>query len=292
MSYTKPTKSTNLYEFTNREQDLIRQAFNSKNFTYISKLPASISPSRVSESYKQTSIANTSLRHNSVPRKSYEFQWMPDEYDLAKMHQRVENEKSRNKQGVISPKNFKNPGNAKKLKYQDLDGNNFSYSEDFFENVSQQATRIRWLKESRFINKEFKSPVKSDYYVSRGKAKEILNCVKSIIEKDWPEIKVSVVYGVSGLVEVKFSGEVNKAALHSYMNVFHIKQEFMLKKDMSQWGAEMGDSIYYTLCPPWIHTRTSDVYSSLFPHSSSISTSRTGKNMPGSEKSTLFNSIY
>lgn len=292
MSYTKPTKSTVLHEFTNREQDIIRQAFNSKNFTYISKLPSSISPSRVSEVYKKTSIDNSTPRFSSVPRKAYEFEWIPDEYDLARKSLLQETEKSKNKQGVISPREFKNPGNAKKLKYEDLDGKKFTYDEDFFDNPGFQATRVKWLKESKFVNKEFKSPVKNNFYVSRGKAKEILDRVKDVLEKDWPELKVRVFYAINGVIEVKFSGELNRAALHSYMNVFHSKQEFMLKKDMNQWGVEMGDSVYYFLCPPWIHTRTSDVFSTLFPHSSQISSSRTYKNVPGSEKSTLFNSIY
>ena len=142
------------------------------------------------------------------------------------------------------------------------------------------------------MNKEFKSPVKNNFYVSRGKAKEILISVNDLLEKDWPELRVAVYYALSGVIEVSFSGEANKAALHSYMNVFQSKQEFMLKKDTTQWGAQIGDSVYYTLCPPWVHTRTSDVFSSLFPHSSQISSSRTYKNVPGSEKSTLFTSIY
>lgn len=293
MSYAKPTTSTQLHEFTNREQDLIRQAFNSKNFTFISKLPASISPSRVSETYKKTSIDNVSRRFSSVPRQAYEFKWIPDSYDLFKKKKFEELNESKTRQGHISPTGFKNPGTGKKLKYEDIDGKFFSYTEDCFNSVEQQTARVKWLNQSKYIQKEFKSPVKNDYYVSRIRNKEIVSSLVSTIQTDWPRCKFEVSCIDSGLIEIRFEldSSINKKSIHSYMNMLHNRQEFMLRKDLSCWGAEIINTINYSFIPPWVHVRN-EVHSSLFPHKSSISSSRTGKNAPGSERSTLFNSFY
>jgi hypothetical protein len=292
MSYAKPTTSTQLYEFTNREQDLIRQAFNSKNFTFISKLPTSISPTRVSENYKLASIDNVSRRFSSVPKKTSDFQWIPDAYDLSKKKRNQDVSVAKEKQQRISPSNFKNPGNGKRLKYEDLDGKFFTYHEDGFTNAEQQSNRIKWLKQLKFVNKEFKSPVKNDYYISRIKSKEILSSLIATISADWPECKFSANFSDFGLIEVKFQADdnLNKKSLHSYMNMLHNRQEFLLRKDLSQWGVEYFSVICYSFLPPWVHVR-SEVYSSLFPHTSSVSSSRTGKNVPGSQRSTLFNPL-
>lgn len=53
--YTKATLSASLYEYTNREQDLIRQAFETGNYTYLAKFPHKLKPLSVTNNIKKLS---------------------------------------------------------------------------------------------------------------------------------------------------------------------------------------------------------------------------------------------
>lgn len=293
--YVNPTISATLYEFTNREQDLIRQAFNSKNYTYIYKLPTQFSPSRVSESIKSVTEDKVKSRFSSVPKKLSSPEWMPDAYENLKKKKFQDLTDSVKKQREISPTDFKRAGNCKKLKYESLDGQLFNYKEDSFNAAEQQAHRIKWLTNSHCIQKEFKSPVKSSFSVAKNRIKEIISLIQGKITKDWKGIEFTIEYSSCELIEIKFfiDSVENKKALHSYMNNLQEKdndvQEFSLKKILSSWGIISDCFVLYCLSPPWVRMRNSDALTTLFPHSSSISTSRTGKNHPGSVKSTLFN---
>ncbi|OMJ66248.1 hypothetical protein SteCoe_36970 [Stentor coeruleus] len=293
--YENPTISTTLYEFTNREQDLIRQAFNSKNYTYMYKLPAQFSPSRVSESIKSVTEDKVKTRFSSVPKKLSSQKWVPDAYENLKKKKFQDFTDSVKKQREISPTDFKKAGNCKKLKYEHLNGQIFTYKEDSFSAAEQQANRIKWIKKSNYIQKEFKSPVKSSFSIAKNRIKEIISLIHNKITKDWKGIEFTIEYSSCDLIEIKFfiDSIENKKALHSYMNNLQEKdndiQEFSLKKILSSWGIVSDCFVIYFLSPPWVRMRNSDVLSALFPHFSSISTSRTGKNHPGTIKSTLFN---
>ena len=293
--YLNPTISTTLHEFTNHEQDLIRQAFNPVNYTYMSKLPHKISPSQVSRSIKNTTLERLNYRHSSVPKKpTAEFPWLPDSYDLTKLARNKDMQESLEKQRKISPGIFKNPGNQKKLKYEELCGDKFMYSLDNFNAVSEQASRIKWIQSSQCVSKEFKSPQKNDYKVGKNRIREVIRIIDRNIEKNWKGLQFFIEVSAQELIEVRFamSSVENRKALHSYMNVLQETdmyiQEFLLKKVMDKWGVVAEGWLCYSLAPPWVHMRTSNPSIGLFPHSFSISTSRTGKNVPGSLKSDLF----
>lgn len=292
--YTKGTISTNLYEFTNREQDLIKQAFSPVNYTYMSKLPHKISPSKVSESIKNTTLDRINKRYMSVPKANNEFPWFPDSYDLSKLQRNKETQDSLKKQMRISPQQFKPPGIHKKLKYEELAGDTFKYFEDSFNSVSDQTNRVKWIRSTQYISKEFKSPQKNDYKVGRNRIREVIKLISKNIRNDWENLLFSVDFTVQELIEIKFSMSAldNRKALHRYMNMMQENdmyvQEFSLKKVMEKWGVLIDGFLFYALSPPWVHMRTSNPSIRLFPHGSSISMSRTGKNMPGSESSLLY----
>ena len=84
----------------------------------------------------------------------------------------------------ISKQRFKNPGVNKKLKYEELGGDKLKYVEDNFNMPDEQATRLKWISSSFFINKEFKSPHKNDYKFAKNRVREIIKMLHDIIEKD------------------------------------------------------------------------------------------------------------
>ncbi|OMJ73790.1 hypothetical protein SteCoe_27467 [Stentor coeruleus] len=237
--YVNPTISTTLYEFTNREQDLIRQAFNSKNYTYIYKLPTKFSPSRVSESIKSVTEDRVKTRFSSVPKKLSSPEWMPDAYENLKKKCFQDLTDSIKKQREISPTDFKRAGNCKKLKYESIDGQIFNYKEDSFSAAEQQANRIKWLTNSHCIQKEFKSPVKSSFSIAKNRIKEIISLIQGKITKDWKGIQ-SYMNTYQEKDNIFQDSVENKKALHSYMNNLQEKdndvQEFSLKKVLSSWG--------------------------------------------------------
>ena len=291
--YTNSTISHNLYEFTNREKDLIRQAFNSTNFTYFYKLPNQISPTQVSKSLKTTTLDKLSKRYNSVPKQKNNFSWLPDDYEAVRIQKNADSADSKQKQSKISSKMFKLPGIHKKLKSEDLAGHKIGFNEDSFNSVDEQVTRIKWIEKTKDWSSDFKSAGKNLYNVTRNRIREIIKKLKNKIETDWKRVDFTVMLGSQEAIEVMFLVESveNRTALHHYMNVLQAAdkdlQEFGLKKLMNRWGKETNGKVFYCLIPPWVHTNPANIFSSLFPHSSIISFSKTRKNIPGSERQSI-----
>jgi hypothetical protein len=248
----------------------------------------------VSESIKKKTLQNLDKRHNSVLRNKFDYPWVPDPYENLRASKNQQMAESKQKQQLISPKTFKLPGINKKLKYEDLSGETFSYIEDNFSNAYEHGNRIQWINNTKSINSAFKSPVKSRIPIGKGRINELINILNLKILKDWEKLSFSVVCNSDENIDIRVLDESieNKKALHSYMNVLQETdndvQKFLLKKNMNRWGMNRGCYVYYSLIPPWVSFRTFSTSLSLYPHSSSISMSRTGKNFPGSVKSGLY----
>ena len=112
--YEVPNLTSMLYEYTNREQEIIRYAFRVGNFTSLRDLPVNVGAGTVLQAQRDKQDLNIALKPPDDRPKYMElhgggvfqkFLWMPDEYDrhleTMKLERRTQVEKQMKVHGDI-----------------------------------------------------------------------------------------------------------------------------------------------------------------------------------------------
>ena len=278
-NYAKPNLSHMLYDYTNRDQDLVAQAFRTGNFTYLSSLPNFIQPSAVADALAQKSVESVNRHSKPKPKLCHlwgcdglvhEFEWMPDSYEGLSQQLKKERVESEAKRKLISGTDFVAPGTLAKDKHEEgFSGKNVEFltvNEPYGAAV-EHANRLKWIQECQLLAGDFKPCVrdKAMSKVNRQHIGAIVTMLKKKLESDWEGIEVTIDHTADDLIEIRVTEASvdSQMALHAYMNVLANQDEelfqFKLKRVTQVWGLVEASFIYYTLAPPWTRLRTNDV---------------------------------
>jgi hypothetical protein len=284
--YSKPL--TQLHEYTNREQDIIRQAFQTGNFTYLANLPTRIAPSAVSNVIDKKCEETVRTAQRAKPQTCnlwgcsglvHEFEWMPDDYNRfaeQKHKDRVDSEARRKE---ISSTDFIPVTSARKEKYEEgftaTIGGYASLETPYNDDVVQMPP-FNWLREGS-SSKVFKPAIHEKAVAENhhGHLPEIVEHLTKRLREDWEEVNVAVSVNPEELIEVRFEEATvdNSKGLHTYMNVMINKDPFIsewqLRRVAQNWAFIEDGFIYYQLAPPWKALKSSDAF---FTISSSMQT--------------------
>lgn len=258
--YATPTKSSRLYAYTNKDQDLVKLGFRAGNFTFLKKFPPRIKPFSVSVSLKEHSRKNLLKTPRSVSvRRSEGYAWMPDNFNRKEEVQRKSRAESVNRRKSISNKDFVPSGSPTKTRnlYDSFISVNSSYS-----SASDQITRLKWIKDSRIHQASFKSgrplPATKSVYLSE----EIIKALKIKISQDWKLANFSVVLDANKCIELKVVlGSIETAeSMGYYLNTLINKNpeflKFCLRKMPGKWGLKAQKHLVFTMAPQWVHLPT------------------------------------
>ena len=78
-----------LYDYTNKERDLIQRCFRAGNFNALRELPNSLAPNQILKYAREKQDSNMNYRHPDGPRVQkltggglfQDYEWIPDSYD-------------------------------------------------------------------------------------------------------------------------------------------------------------------------------------------------------------------
>ncbi|CAG9325745.1 unnamed protein product [Blepharisma stoltei] len=278
-NYYKPTLSANNYEYTNREQDLIKQAFEAGNYTYLSKFPHRLKPLSLTNNLKKLSrsVLETPRKPRSLSLSKNHFEWMPDSYNNWKEALSKERQKNKEKRELISQNEFRWPGISKKSKAHEgfSDGKRaYITIDDPFDSFDSQAYRMKWIKECQMPSETFRPPLKPETNLSKMQIRDMISFIKNKIVVDWEDCMFVIGINSDDMIEIRFEEETieNPKGLHNYMNLLIENDEeihyYKLRKIVQKWGFKTDGFITYVMSPPWVHSRVSDTFYSLHPEQS------------------------
>ncbi|CAK56532.1 unnamed protein product (macronuclear) [Paramecium tetraurelia] len=260
----QPTKfSSSFYTDQTREIKIIREAFNSNNFTQLRELP----------NFKRNALLNNSKQKvfnvfdNFSPTVKVQgmnkyfapFTYIPTDYDFAKYLKRLKQLMDQEKQNYISTKPFLNCASVgKKLKYNDqffIKENllPFHLSEDIFDLKKQSESRQKIISECQRLSGAFKPAGK---HYQKYDAEIILSNLKNAIIEDYPTSKFTITNNLANVITVQFHFEINPKELIYYMNALLNDErltDYQLHKLINDWGIQVNQSIMaFSMKSLWI----------------------------------------
>ncbi len=213
-----------LYDYTNKEKDIVTLAFRTGNCTslqfhplvkYLRDLPNSLNPSRVTETVQSRINGNLSSKTKEsavqrsvrVPGRDHlkEFEWVPDPYYLAEESKRVEAKDKKAK--CVSSLPFAPPPAGKKgsfsvnhfsaEKYENLSGGTDTrlvHFDDPYDAAKDKGMRDMWLERMKVLYGEFRpAPQERNLEkVGRSLLPDIVLQLRKCLTTDWPECKMIV----------------------------------------------------------------------------------------------------
>ncbi|CAD8057082.1 unnamed protein product [Paramecium sonneborni] len=262
--------SSSFYTDQTREIKIIREAFNSNNFTQLRELP----------NFKRNALLNNSKQKvfhvvdNVQPAFKVQginnyftpFKYIPTDYDFAKYLQRLKQLIDQEKQNQISAKPFLNCAIVeKKLRYNDqffIKENllPFHLPEDIFDLKKQSETRQRIISECQRLAGAFKPAGRKH---QKYDIDLILTNIKNVIIEDHPNSKFTLSNNLANIITIHFHFEVifyhfqtNPKELIYYMNALlndDRLSDFQLYKLINDWGIQTNQSILtFSLKSLWI----------------------------------------
>lgn len=259
--YATPTKSSRLYTYTNRDQDLVKLGFRAGNFTFLKKFPQRIKPFSVSDSLKEHSRKNLLRTPRSVSvRRSEGYVWMPDNFSRKEEIQRKFRAESVNRRKSISSKDFIPSGSPTRNTNRIPDG--FISINSSYSSAADHSARLKWIKDSQIHHPSFKSGRPLPATKSVSLAEEIIKALKIRISQDWKLINFSVTLNIIKCIEIKIllSSIETVDSMSYYLNTLINKNpefsKFCLKKMPGKWGVKAQKYLVYTMAPGWVNLPT------------------------------------
>lgn len=258
--YARPTKSTQLYTYTNRDQDLIKQGFRAGNFTFLARIPKKITPFGVSAALREHSKRNITEkpRSVSVKRPSLQYEWMPDSYNLKRDFLKKVRQDSLKKRKSISKRDFICSGTPDKMRSRESTPNSYVGINTSFSAMQDQASRLKWIKDIQIKHGNFNTGRSLVTYQNKSTAQEIITSLKRKISSDWNETNFDIGLNNTNSIELRFymKSVENLESMNHYMNVLINKNQdiskFCLRKVPNTWGMKMGKFLVYILAPAWV----------------------------------------
>jgi len=195
-----------LYDYTNKEQDLVKNAFRIGNYHSLRDLPDAVEPFSVTHNLKiKVQDANLNSQITSQNSKIYreilkgnggvfqKFGWHPDpfseEEDL-KRDARYNHMSKIKKPWQPSQVHHKMKYEWPFLGREEIHTRDFLMSEDPYSVGKSDALRAHWIEEAKLLYGHFKpsGPAHPIHHVSKSLMKEIVDCVKKLLLSDWNDV--------------------------------------------------------------------------------------------------------
>jgi hypothetical protein len=282
-----PNFAAILPDYSNREQEYIRQAFSVTSFVMVRDLPTRLRPSATNRAMAAKIDANRrsvvlvpeeSSKNGGTKNGMFStFDYVPSRYSLAdelKTKQRLEDEAKRLE---IGGRDFVCSGQSKKMKYEDVFENKeyrFPYMGDDFDGAKDQRLRAKWIEDAKVLSGPFMPSGRGRVFErpARSLLPECLKELTKIIRSDWEDYEFETLATEDDLICIRFSLDSvdSERGLKAYMNVLAASnpsiQKFQLQRVIEDWGTKPGDGwYYYMLKPPWCRTKQVDTFFALNP---------------------------
>ncbi|CAD8138617.1 unnamed protein product [Paramecium octaurelia] len=260
----QPTKfSSSFYTDQTREIKIIREAFNSNNFTQLRELPNFKRNALLNNSkqkvFNVVDNVSSTFKVNGMNNYFAPFTYIPTDYDFAKYLKRLKQLMDQEKQNYISTKPFLNCASVgKKLKYNDqfFSKENllpFHLSEDIFDLKKQSESRQQIISECQRLSGAFKPAGK---HYQKYDVEIILINIKNAIIEDYPTSKFTITNNLANVITVQFHFEINPKELIYYMNALLNDErltDYQLHKLINDWGIQVNQSIMaFSMKSLWI----------------------------------------
>mgnify|MGYP000074998994 CR=1 FL=1 len=275
-----------LPDFSNMEQDYIRQAFSKTSFVSVRDLPTRFKPTATARALAAKIDANRrSLDAASVSKRNQgpggggvfsTFEYIPSRYSLADEIKTKERLESEAKRLDVGGRDFICAGRSKKMKYEDTFDNpeyRFPYMGDAFEGARDQTLRAKWIADAKILHGPFVPSGKSTQSgTTRILLPDMVRELHSVITEDWGDHFFEVLSTEDDNIAVRFklSELRSERGVVAYMNVMcasnRIIDKHKLKKVLTDWNTKPGDGfLYFIFRPPWVRARAADVFFTLNP---------------------------
>lgn len=208
MHYEVPILSSMLYEYTNKELDIIKNAFRTGNYDSIRGLPNDLKPfsvqAQVSKRLQFEELHSTMVSQNKKIAKEVladhgglfqRFEWVKDPYELKREAEM--NDRKVAKEKEISTKAFHAGKIKKNLKYEypflgqhEVSVYSFLAQNDPYELTRDEKLQNLWEEECRRIFGPFKpnGVQKSLAVVSKSQLRDIVEVLKKLLLSDWNDV--------------------------------------------------------------------------------------------------------
>jgi len=270
--YSQTTVSHSAADFSNTEQDMIRQAFHTGNYTWMKELlPVELYPEsvnflrkkrmdhvRTAQSARQpmTWSKMTSLWGGGY---YFEFEFMPDPYDAKRDHELSEKRKERSKWDDMGhPKDWKLPSCSQRLKHEplviskdELKDPRLKQSIPYLgpERSEEDSITKKSLNESSIQQPSFKTGkgagLNDDGKMSRaGVHPQIVYHLQNKLNEDWDDVVVIVSVTDMDIVQIAFEMKTvdSERGVMAYMNILSKDCELIntlgLRKISQLWGVQ------------------------------------------------------
>jgi|TARA_B100000795_G_scaffold260079_1_gene235593 hypothetical protein len=266
-----PNFAAILPDYTNMEQDYIRQAFSRTSFVSVRDLPSTFKPSATARAMankmntNRRSVANVDAnavngRHSTAAREGVfsTFDYIPSRYSLADELRTKDRLEAEAKMLDIGGRDFVPSGLPKRQKYEDIFENpeyRFPYMGDAFEAASDQQLRSKWIENAKVLHGPF-VPTSSKARLEKPTRIMLPDLVRELhvaVAKDWNDVAFEVMTTEDDHVAVRFLIEDVRSprGLAAYMNVLagtsHIVAKYQLSKVVEDWNSRPGDNYLYYL---------------------------------------------
>lgn len=205
--YVVPNLTSVLYDYTNKEQDIVKQAFRVGNFQGLRDLPDDVAPFTVTHAQRiKVQDANLNSQITSQNSKIYrellkenggvfqKFEHIPDPFGAEKAIRRRE-------QAIENDKIIAGPFNPaklqKRLAYEypflgmhERHTYSFLSQDDPYSVSTDDRLRAKWIEEAKQLYGSFvpAGPKKPIHQVSKSLMKEIVDCIKKLLLSDWNDV--------------------------------------------------------------------------------------------------------
>lgn len=256
--YLCSTISTTLREYSNKDQDLIKQGFNPSNYTYLSKFPTAIKPNSLSKSIRLTSKQIIENPKRLSPKiKPQRFEWMPDNFGALNEKASEERRIRILKQSEISKQAFKTGVNRRTKNQEGFSSCPPAYISinDPFQGYSDHINRLKWAEECHKLEGDFKNAYRSN--PRKQRIVQLLKHIKDKIAQDWASASFDLGLNDEDCVEIRFAEQTvaEKDGLIAYMNVLAKTDteitDFNLARIVESWGVQQAGKLVFILRPPW-----------------------------------------
>jgi hypothetical protein len=275
-----PNLSSMLYEFTNKEKDLVERCWRIGNYNSLRDLPTNIAPSNVLKSYQEKQdiahLPNRPKKLTALSDGGYfsKFEWQPESYDDYIDKEKKEREHSSKIIEKLHGKNKFLAGRSNApLKHEGQFGPAdehvypFFIESDPYEATIEEVLKNKWMEEAKKLHGEFvtlsKEPLISK--ANRNALGDMVAYIKKTILADWQDINFVIGTNPEEMIEIKFDGKTidTTQGLHAYMNTLLNNNQEILKFDLRRvihyWGYKEAPYIYYVLAPSWVKLKINDI---------------------------------
>lgn len=166
-----------LYDYTNKERDLIQRCFRTGNYNALRELPNHLGPNQILKYAREKQESNINFMKPDPPKVQklaggglfQEYEWMHDSYDRFLEERKRERINSLANQDKVSSRHFTLGMNQFKWKYEDCfapyNHNHdvkkdyvlpFLSNDDPYEVTHDEVLKAKWLHENKILHGDFK----------------------------------------------------------------------------------------------------------------------------------------